>query len=537
VEDIILYPGGIYIYDIEVMSLVDSTSYFEGETLPIAEELELSIDSDLTDSDWADISWYVNDVLIEDNGNIYSSYTIRDTGTITIEVVVEPIGGVSSIYSATFYSAGNFPTVTITDPVVDSITLFVGESKTFTALSEKSEGTATAFVWTKDGVKTSDSGTTAAILFDEQGTFVIAVDVTDSDGLRSAPDTVTVTVIEGTPIIDSLTGPELVYINDTATFQVFATDPNGTVNTYHWVCAELSLDTTTTSSSLAVATAIDGEYDIISKVIDNSGDSSATKTISLSVDLGAPVMDSVMDSVFSYINSVAILNAWASDTNGTVESYYWQFFIDPGDGFTKVYDTTTTTGVIDDFITDLVAPLIVTVVATDDDGQTTLEDTIKVTVDPGNPILESINNSETVLLNEDVYLWGDASDDGEIAMYYWYHSYDSLFEELPFDSSADGTIWWSPADTGTYTIYVDAYDDEGNWSDFKSVVIRVVLDENIPSISDISPDTYSPIHNSDVTFTVSTYDPTVTYTWYRSSDQISWTSFGTGESSTLSGIT
>jgi PKD repeat protein len=244
--------------------------------------------------------------------------------------------------SANFYYTPQYP--------------YTGETVTFNASSSYDpDGTIVSYFW-DFGDGTNGTGEIINHTYADDGTYTVALTVTDNDGLSdTAFDSVT--VLNRPPVASFTESAETVLTSDIIYFNASASyDPDGSIVSYFW---DFGDGTNATGITVGHAYADDGNYTVTLTVTDDDGATdtvTATKTI-----LNRPPVASFAESAETvYTGETIAFNASSSyDPDGSIVSYFWDF----GDG-TNATGTVVSHAYADDGV------YTVTLTVTDDDGAT-----------------------------------------------------------------------------------------------------------------------------------------------------------------------
>ncbi len=113
-------------------------------------------------------------------------------------------------------------------------------------------------------------------------------------------------------------------INDTIQITAQGSDKNGTIEKYLWALDGVNFDNTTSDNFINAAFPNSGVMSVSVKVIDNDGLVSDADTTTITVTLDAPLITPVNDTIVSQRDTVTIhVTAIDTNSNGTIEKYYW----------------------------------------------------------------------------------------------------------------------------------------------------------------------------------------------------------------------
>jgi PKD repeat protein len=232
-----------------------------------------------------------------------------------------------------------------------------------------------------------------------------------------------------------------------------STDPDGNIVSYSWDFGDGYTGSGVTASH---SYSVEGTYEVKLTVTDDAGLSDRdTITVTVLPPNEPPTADAGPDRT-AYPGDVINFNGSGSnDTDGTIDTYFWDF----GDGYTgsdeKTTHTYTSEGSYD-----------VTLTVTDDDGAFDT-DGLTVTVYPYSefPVADA-GQDRDVYVYRDVYFDGSGSyPDASIEIYSWDFG-DGITE-------TGSSVRHRYNSTGNYTVTLTVYDREGD-SDSDSVTVTVI---------------------------------------------------------------
>ncbi len=207
----------------------------------------------------------------------------------------------------------------------------------------------------------------------EQKVFVWA---TDNDGLRSVPDSLTVSVIGSQPYIITLSGNTSVSVNDTVRIYCSAYDRDGKVEKYQWsVDMPHRMWFSSPSDTFIYMWRMpdSGMHIVRCRVVDDDGLYSDADSIAIYVSALAPRL-SVDYAPLATVNDSTTFTLHPADDDGSVVGFRW-LIIKP-DGPLKMVSTDTILTVV--WRLDDVGRRVVEVTAVDDDS--IYSETVRCTV-------------------------------------------------------------------------------------------------------------------------------------------------------------
>jgi len=442
--------------------------------------------------------------------------TYADDATFTVALrVTDDDGGTSTIDTATV-------TVFNVAPTADAGGPYSGDEGASIAFAGSATDVATdvlTYEWDFDydgntfdidaaGVDLTNPTNTYA----DDGTFTVALRVTDDDGGTSTIDTTTVTVANVAPTADA-GGPYSGDEGASIAFAGSATDVTADVLTYEWDfdydgntfdVDAVGIDLTSPTNTYAD----DGTFTVALRVTDDDGGTSTISTATVTVSNAAPTADA--GGPYSGDEGTPIsFGGSATDVSADVLTYEWDFDYD-GNTFevdAAGVDLTSPTNTYADDGTFTVALRV-----TDDDGATSTIDTTTVTVANAAPTADAggpYSGDE----GASIAFSGSANDvAADVLTYEWDFDYDGN----TFDVDAAGIDLTSPANTyaddGTFTVVLRVTDDDGGTSTISTATVTV---SNAAPTADVGGP-YSGDEGTPITFGGSATDvaaDVLTYEW------------------------
>jgi hypothetical protein len=302
------------------------------------------------------------------------------------------------------------------------------------------------------------------------GDYNIILTVRDDEGLEDST-IVTIRVNNFPPVANASSNVTTSPTNQDINFDGTASyDPEGfAISSYLW---DFDDGNTSTSDIVDYQFANDGIYNVTLMVIDNAG-ANDTDWIIITILNRDPIIDSVSKTPDSpAMNEDVTINVSASDDDGIVVKYQWQF----GDGNTYWENSTNAGDGTFDGKTQHSYPsrstYTVTITIWDDDGATnSTQITVVIANSPPDVIITAPNNDDQV--SSLVIIEGTASDsDGSVS------SVEIKIDNDPWQSASGITSWSYSWDTtsyynGQHIIYARAYDGENYTDPLKSVKVNV----------------------------------------------------------------
>jgi len=366
--------------------------------------------------------------------------------------------------------------------------------------SSDSDGTITGYAWSF-GDGSTDSGVAPWHRFNNSGTYIVTLTVTDDDG---AIDTMTQAVQVGSSNQDPLAAfsatPTNPMVDAWAQFDATASaDSDGSIASYSWNFGDGSADT---GSLVWHRFSAAGTYVVTLTVTDDDG---ATDSTSHAIQVGPSNQSPV--AAFSFAPTNPLVDAWvqfdasaASDPDGSIANYTWNF----GDGSTDigsvVWHRFSGAGIY-----------VVALTVTDNDGAT---NTITQTIQVGGSVNAAPMGSFSYLpASPTIGEWvrfdgtGSTDSDGSISSYQWSFGDGTV--------PVSGPIVYHQFTAGTYVVSLVVTDDDGATDTaVQSVGVGAVLQAPV-ALFTFTPG--APAVGDSVSFNASTsYDPDgviVSYRW------------------------
>jgi PKD repeat protein len=309
--------------------------------------------------------------------------------------------------------------------------------------------------------------------------YTIILEVRDDEGL-SDTDAVTIFVNNYPPVAIATSNVTTVPTNQDITFDgtdSYDPPPSPTTITYYW---DFDDGNFSEDGNVSFHFIKSGVYNVTLTVSD--GFANDTDWIIITITNRAPIIEDVSTSPDSpKINEEINFNVTASDDDGTVVKYEWDF----GEGyqdFTSVSGNTTHSF-------DTKGEYTIRVRITDDDGAVNTTD-IVVHIVNSPPEVTITFPTEGATVSGTVMIQGTSSDiDGTVDMVE--ARIDGGTWILVNDDSGDWSSWNLPWDTedgvnnGQHTIYARAYDSEDYTEPPESISVTV---DNIPTSIEVTAD-------------------------------------------------
>jgi len=369
----------------------------------------------------------------------------------------------------------------------------------FCAVAEDMEGEIVLYEWDfGDGVFVV-GGSTMRHSFSNDGSHVVTVRVTDSEG-ANATDSVIVTTTNLPPSVVAHASATLVQVFSRVDFYADGSDLDGYIVSYAWdFNNDGAFDYQGSSSSATFIYQVTGTYTAKLVVTDDDG-ACANDTITITVTNSAPVVFASANLTTATVLDTIRFTGYAYDLDGTISSYKWDF---DGNGIFD-YTSTTTGNTTHKYNTK--GTFNAKFVAIDNLG-TTQSAIVTITITNIKPTIVVSVSTLNAKVGASVQFHASGNDaDGYITKYEW-------------DFEGDGTYEWSSTTTGNAThVYSTAgtrnakarITDNNGGETTASVTISVTVN-NLPVLSSgsVSPTVGTTLDrfNFSVIYTDSDDDP------------------------------
>jgi PKD repeat protein len=342
---------------------------------------------------------------------------------------------------------------------IDTTTVNTNDVITFDASkSTDPQNDIRSYFW-DFGDGTQAEGETVYHTYSDNGVYTVTLTVEDAAG-HTATAAIEITVNNVAPIVDFYVGDSEVKTIDDVEFFADCEDTDGYIIRYEWDLdgdGSYEVDSETYKDQI-YSYSDDGIYNVKLKVTDDDYDFTVA-TVQVTVLNRPPTINLSMDILEAYTLTNLTFEVSASDIDGTIHNYYWDF---NGDGEHEL--VTKEPVAIYTYQDDGVYEVMVTA---EDDDNAVSTDSATIRINNRHPEVEVNANKSAVYTNDEIKFNVTATDlDGEILLFEW-------------DFEDDGIIDWSSETTGT-TVY--SYSDDGNYR----ALLQVKDDDNAITLAYVS---------------------------------------------------
>ena len=455
---------------------VNPSVTIDGEPVDGPEGTEIPLTCTVDDPGTADTFTYA--WAVTKDGNPFGTgtaagfaFTPDDNGSyvVTLTVTDDDLGA-GSADPVTITVTNVAPTIALTDspdPVDEGTTYTL----TLGAITDPGDDTVTDWIvdWGDGNSDTYDSAGAKTHEFADDGSYDIAVDLTDEDGTHVDAGAESVTVSKVAPTVDALLG-DTILEGGTYTEAGSFTDPGDDAWTatvdYGDGSGVHPLTLTGKDFTLTHTYADDGPYTVTVVVTDTDDTLSGNETCTITVDNVAPTiaLTDSPDPVDEGMTYTLTLGAITDPGDDTVTSW----IVDWGDGNTNTYDSAgaKTHEFADDGSYDIAVDL------TDEDGTHADAGAESVTVSKVAPTVDALSG-DTILEGGTYTEAGSFTDPGDDA---WTATVDygdgSGVQALAL-TGKDFDLSHTYADDGSYTVTVEVTDTDDALSDTETCTVTV----------------------------------------------------------------
>ncbi|HRJ30927.1 MAG TPA: tandem-95 repeat protein [Cyclobacteriaceae bacterium] len=386
------------------------------------------------------------------------------------------------------------------------------------------DGSITGYLWTQvngpnTATLTNATSPTVTVSNLIQGVYTFRLTVTDNNGATGFAN-VTVTVnaapVNVTPVANAGPDRSITLPTNSIVINGSGTDADGTISTYSWTKQSGPAATLTnqTTANLTASGLVEGSYVFRLTVTDNQS-ATAFDQMNLTVLPAAinqsPIVNAGADVSLTLPANSTILQATASDPDGSIASYQWLKISGPT--FAGTGNTTANFS-----LNDLqLGTYVFRITVTDNQGATA-SDEVNVFVFAANqpPVVTAPADQTITLPTSTANLNAVASDpDGTIASYLW--TYISGPASPTLSGATTASLTASNLIQGTYTFRITVTDNEGLTA-FDEVNVVVQSATNQSPIANAGSNKSITLPTNSTNFTGSGVDPDgtiVSYAWVQ----------------------
>jgi len=444
-------------------------------------------------------------------------------GVYVVRLTVTDNSGASAFEEATVTVVGTNQSPTANAGANITITLPTNSTNIVGSGSDP-DGSITAYAWTQvsgPGTATlaNTSSPTVSVSNLVQGVYTFRLTVTDNNsatGFANVTVTVNAAPVNIPPVANAGPDRSITLPTNSIVINGSGTDADGSVTAYSWAlqsgpAATLSNQTT---ANLTASGLIQGTYVFRLTVTDNQG-ATGTDLMTLTVLPAAinqsPVVNAGPDVSLTLPTNNTILQATASDPDGSIASYQWEKISGPafsGSGNNTANLT----------LNDLLEGSYLFRVTVTDNLGATASDEVNVAVFAANqpPVVNAPADQTVTLPTSSVILTAVVWDpDGTVASQLW--TYVSGPASPTLSGATTVSLTASNLIQGTYTFRITATDDDGATA-FDEVNVIVQSATNQSPVANAGPNKSITLPTNSTNFSGSGVDPDgtiVSYAWVQ----------------------
>ncbi|MBX2945146.1 MAG: tandem-95 repeat protein [Cyclobacteriaceae bacterium] len=386
------------------------------------------------------------------------------------------------------------------------------------------DGWITAYSWTQvsgpnTATLTNATSTTVTVSNLIQGVYTFRLTVTDNNGATGFAN-VTVTVnaapVNVPPVANAGPDRSITLPTNSIIINGSGTDSDGTITAYSWTkqSGPAASLTNQNTANLTASGLVEGSYVFRLTVTDNqgaTGQAQMTLTVLPAAINQSPIVNAGSDVSLTLPANSTVLQATASDPDGSIASYQWQKISGPSFSGTGNNTATFT-------LNDLqLGTYVFRITVTDNQGATASDD-VSVFVFAANqpPVVTAPADQVITLPTTTTNLTAVASDpDGTVASFLW--TYVSGPASPTLSGATTATLTASSLIIGTYTFRITVTDNDGATA-FDEVNVVVQSATNQSPIANAGPNKSITLPTNSTNFTGSGVDPDgtiVSYAWVQ----------------------
>jgi PKD repeat protein len=318
------------------------------------------------------------------------------------------------------------------------------------------DGTIVDYIWDFGDGNTA-TGVTTTHAFDNYGTYLVTLTVTDNDGATDSAYS-TKNFINISPVASFNDSLEKFNIREDIYFDASNSyDPDGIIVDYLWDFGDGN-----TATSVTTTHAFDnyGTYLVTLTVTDNDGATDKTTKTKISRSIAPEASFTQSPELVSTGESIYFNASTSYDLDGTIVSYLWDF----GDG-------NTAKGVIVNHLYKNNDNYTVLLIVTDEDNLSGSTTSTQIVLNKA-PIIVFTTNATRIIQNEIIHFDASASydTDGTILSYLW---------EFGDGNSAKGIITdHEYSEEGDYAVKLIVIDDD---DDYSTIIENIIVEKEATS--------------------------------------------------------
>ncbi len=444
-------------------------------------------------------------------GKVFQSYD--DPASSTVTHTYTPVGtGERTFYAQAFDNDGAVtnsnnvtfnviaaptpnvpPTVSIS---ASSTAINEGESVTVTADAADSDGTIQSVEFRRNGnMVSTDTSDPYAYTYSSAsaGTHIFEATATDNEGDDTISNTVTVEV-NAKPTVSLTVSPAEITLGQMVTLTAIADDSDGSVTRVSFIRGKVfqSYDDPASSTVTHTYTPVGtGERTFYAQAFDNDGAVTNSNNVTFDVveapvNVHPTVSISAPHTAINEGESVTV-TAIATDADGTIQSVEFR-----RNGITVSTDTSSP--YIHTYRSASAGTHIFEATAVDDDGDETISNTVTVEVNAKPTVSLTVSPAE-ITLGEMVTLTATATDsDGTVVRVSFIRG--KVFQSYNNPTTDLVTHTYPPAETGEFTFYAQAFDNDGAVTSSNNVTFTVIAAPPLPP-ANVAPEAMLSVSESE----------------------------------------